>query len=159
VGVKVDYSRLKKFARDIGKLADAQRDVFFQEAARDLAELLLALVIPRTPVSNGQKDAEGRTIGQGGTLRRAWSTANAMLNVVKVGDEYQVTVINPTEYASYVEYGHRQTPGRYVPAIGKRLVKSWVEGAHMLEISEKELKQTSPALLQRKLDRFLRQVF
>ena len=25
------------------------------------------------------------------------------------------------EYASYVEYGHRQEPGRYVPALGKRL--------------------------------------
>lgn len=33
-------------------------------------------------------------------------------------------------YAPYVEYGHHQQPGRYVPAIGKRLVASYVEGKH-----------------------------
>ena len=30
------------------------------------------------------------------------------------------------EYAPYVELGHHQEPGRYVPAIGKRLVASYV---------------------------------
>lgn len=30
------------------------------------------------------------------------------------------------EYAPYVELGHRQQPGRYVPAIGKRLVADHV---------------------------------
>ena len=30
------------------------------------------------------------------------------------------------EYAPYVEFGHHQEPGRYVPAIGKRLVRDWV---------------------------------
>lgn len=30
------------------------------------------------------------------------------------------------KYAPYVEFGHHQTPGRYVPAIGKRLKASWV---------------------------------
>lgn len=29
-------------------------------------------------------------------------------------------------YAPYVEFGHNQEPGRYVPAIGKRLVASHV---------------------------------
>jgi len=32
------------------------------------------------------------------------------------------------KYATWVEMGHAQQPGRYVPAIGKRLVASWVEG-------------------------------
>ena len=43
-----------------------------------------------------------------------------------------VTVYNNTEYAAHVEYGHRQTPGRFVPAIGKRLKKSFVPGKKML---------------------------
>ena len=30
------------------------------------------------------------------------------------------------EYAPYLELGHRQQPGRFVPAIGKRLKASWV---------------------------------
>lgn len=35
-------------------------------------------------------------------------------------------------YAPYVELGHRQTPGRYVPAIGKRLVADHVDGKYFL---------------------------
>ena len=42
------------------------------------------------------------------------------------------TVGYVSEYAPHVEYGHRQEVGRYVPAIGKRLVKSWVPGQHFL---------------------------
>ena len=37
-----------------------------------------------------------------------------------------------SEYAPHVEYGHRQTPGRFVPAIGKRLKASYVPGQHFL---------------------------
>lgn len=35
---------------------------------------------------------------------------------------------NPRVYAQYYEYGHRQTPGRYVPQIGKRLKAQFVKG-------------------------------
>ena len=38
-----------------------------------------------------------------------------------------------SEYAPHVEFGHRQQPGRYVPAIGKRLKASYVEGQHFLQ--------------------------
>ncbi len=34
------------------------------------------------------------------------------------------------EHAPHVEYGHRQTPGRYVPDIGMRLKASFVPGQH-----------------------------
>lgn len=40
------------------------------------------------------------------------------------------TVGYTAAHAPHVEYGHRQEPGRYVPAIGKRLVKSYVPGQH-----------------------------
>lgn len=36
------------------------------------------------------------------------------------------------DYAPHVEYGHRQQVGRYVPAIGKRLVKPFVPGQYFL---------------------------
>ena len=52
---------------------------------------------------------------QGGALRRAWQ----VLPVAKSGSQYIITVVNDLYYASYVEYGHRQTPGRYVPALGR----------------------------------------
>lgn len=92
---------------------------------------------------------------EGGTLRDAWT----ILPVEKQGDQYIVTVVNNIEYASYVEYGHRQTPGRYVPALGKSLKASWVKGRFMLTISTQELETQAPALLQQKLYLFLKEVF
>jgi hypothetical protein len=35
------------------------------------------------------------------------------------------------QYAAYVEYGHKQQPGRYVAAIGKRLVQREVDPVHI----------------------------
>lgn len=41
-------------------------------------------------------------------------------------DEQAVYVGTAVEYAPYVEFGHHQEVGRYVPKIGKRLVRSFV---------------------------------
>lgn len=111
----------------------------------------------------------------GGTLKRAWtassesqaesgSTPNAAnfarnMKVKKIGTSYQVTITNPMQYASYVEYGHRQTPGRYIPAIGKRLKKSWVPGVFMMTISESEVQKEAPRILRKKLKARLQEVF
>ena len=43
------------------------------------------------------------------------------------GEETELVGTN-VDYAPYVELGHNQEVGRYVPAIGKRLVASHVEG-------------------------------
>lgn len=116
-----------------------------------------------------------QVVRQGGTLRRGWtsqteeeaetgSSKNAKewansLDVNKVGDVYQVEVVNPVHYASYVEYGHRQEPGRFVPAIGKRLVNSWVDGAFMLTLSEKDLEEIAPKIIETKIAKFLEGCF
>ncbi len=55
--------------------------------------------------------------------------------------------------------GHRQVPGKFVPAIGKRLKKSWVPGKHMLQISMQEVEQKLPQLLDRKLQEYLNQIW
>ena len=79
------------------------------------------------------------------------------INVHKFANDYVVELINPVEYASYVEYGHRQEPGRYVPAIGKRLKKGWVPGQFMLTISENELRDAAPRLIEQKLNNWLKE--
>lgn len=68
------------------------------------------------------------------------------------GDDTEL-IGTSVEYAPYVEFGHHQTPGRYVPAIGKRLVASYVPGKPYLapalenhiseykEVFEKELEK------------------
>ena len=171
MGVKVDVSALKDFKQRLETLTDRQVDAFMNRAVRECANWLLSLVIPRTPVGKVH----------GGTLRRGWLnntgnqagkgagtnvsasqiTARANSMNVERGKRggYSVTVTNPVYYASYVEYGHRQTPGRYVPAIGKRLVKSWVEGQHFLKLSEEELREIAPEMLEELLNEFLRTVF
>lgn len=92
---------------------------------------------------------------RGGSLRDAWT----ILPVEKHGNTYEITVINNLDYASYVEYGHRQTPGRYVPALGKSLKVSWVKGRFMLTISEQEVKTLAPELLNDMLYEALKGVF
>ena len=100
---------------------------------------------------DGTAKTKAVTTHVGGTLRRGWTIGNTY-----AGNGYCVIMINNgVFYASYVEYGHRQTPGRYVPAIGKRLKRSFVEGKKMLEISVQELERDSPAIVEQKIQRWL----
>lgn len=152
MGITVDVSKIEGFQDKIRALNGTQRDMFFRESCVDGANRLIALVKPLTPAKTG-------------TLRKGWENALAGVGATGVsktqgaGSSYSITITNDTPYASYVEYGHRQTPGRYVPAIGKKLVASWVEGKHMLEISEGNLQTVLPGVLQTKLDILLRTVF
>lgn len=115
----------------------------------------------------------------GGTLRRGWTAETEAeaknghgspsseqiieyarsLSIEKSGNYYIVRIVNPVEYASYVEFGHRQTPGRYVSALGKRLKQDYVDGQYMLKISEEELDREAPRLIEKKLDQMLQEVF
>lgn len=115
----------------------------------------------------------------GGTLRRGWTaktheeaakgsgnpTAEQALQyaqslpVEKSGKYFIVRVVNPVKYASYVEFGHRQTPGRYVPALGMRLKNKAVEGKYMLKLSEEQLETAAPKIIEKMLDNKLREVF
>lgn len=162
--VRVDYSALEKF-RD--KLEQIDLDEFCEATAKELAARLLRKVIKRTPVGDYSNSYDLEDDGeqyfltmsdkQGGTLRRGWTTQLNNINVHKFANDYVVELINPVEYASYVEYGHRQEPGRYVPAIGKRLKKGWVPGQFMLTISENELRDAAPRLIEQKLNNWLKE--
>lgn len=59
-----------------------------------------------------------RTPVDTGLLRNSWQLSNVFK---KSNSEYYIVLFNPVLYASYVEYGHRQEVGRFVPQIGKRL--------------------------------------
>ena len=151
-----DFSQLKDLQKRMEKLQRNDFQAFCEECAKELAARLLAKVIKRTPV--GQY--EPSTGKKGGTLRRGWTAKteeeaksggnqNAKayadsLQVTKMGDVYQIEIINPVLYSSYVEYGHRT-----------RNHKGWVEGRFMLTISEKELDAQAPKILEKKLMKYL----
>lgn len=161
VNVKLDFDELKKMQDQLDQIGNAEAiSRFYELAAKELAARLLAKVIKRTPV--GSYDIE--TGKKGGTLRRGWTGGTASdatayansLQIEKSGSDYTITITNPVEYASYVEYGHRQEVGRYVPALGKRLKQAWIEGQFMLTMSEDEIRNSAPAILQKKLTAYLR---
>lgn len=127
--------------RDRLEAAEKQSGDLCEKCAKELAARLLQKVIKRTPVKTGE-------------LRRNWFATK----VKKVGNAYEVTVYSAKSYASFVEYGHRQEPGRFVPAIGKRLVKPWVEGRYMLTKSELELEKQAPGLLAKMVQKYLEEM-
>lgn len=175
---KCDFSEFKKLEKQFAKLASTDISKFCQDVARELAARLLAKVIPRTPTGEGTfevKDGKKYKLKDGGTLKRGWTAdteeqaesgsvpdaityANS-LRIARMGNDYIIIVENPVKYASYVEHGHRQEPGRFVPALGKRLKASWVEGKYMLTISEKELESQLPAIIERKMKKYIKECF
>ncbi len=147
----VDYRALKEFQKKLEKLETMQRE-FCEAAAKELAARLLRKVIQRTPV--GQYPAgSGMT---GGTLRRGW-TGNTnggaasyakSLPIRREGNSYVIDIINPTPYATYVEFGHRTRGGG-----------GWVQGRFMLTISVDEIQSAAPKILEKKLAKWLGEYF
>ena len=145
---RVDYKQFQDLQKRMEKMQAVARQEFFEAAAKELAARLLAKVIKRTPVgiypaSTGKK---------GGTLRRGWtggkrsagSTFASDLQIKKIGDTYEIEIINPVEYASYVEFGHRT-----------RNHSGWVAGRFMMTISEQEIDIAAPKILEMKLTKYL----
>lgn len=138
--IKVQFDGLKEFQKIIEEM-EKEKEQLMIDTIKELAGRLLRKVIKRTPSDTGN-------------LRRNWTVSDVRKN----GENYEIEVSNSAEYASYVEFGHRQTPGRFVPAIGKRLKKSWVKGKFMLTISESELQKQAPAVIEKKITEWLKKL-
>lgn len=99
----------------------------------------------KTGVKKGQLKTRIGVVHQGGNLRRSWYTTNLM----RREDKSLIVLYNTARYGMYVEYGHRQTPGRFVPAIGKRLKARWVKGRFMLTKSMEEIDSKVPTIMKK----------
>lgn len=62
----------------------------------------------------------------------------------KIGRDFSVGIANNLEYAEHYEYGHRQTPGRYVPGLGRVLKASYVKGQHTFREARQKAKAQLP---------------
>lgn len=89
-------------------------------------------------------DVRANTPVDTGDLRSSWIFAG----VEKSGFIFEMDLSNNLEYADYVEYGHRQEPGRFVPAIGKRLKANYVSGYYMLRDGTNRLEESLPKSLE-----------
>lgn len=180
-----DTSGLKELQKKLLELQDP--NAFVEACAKELAAKLLKMVISRTPVGDysqeievvAKRDSKHHKKGDvykkmvtpkgkgGGTLRRGWTGGKKVdpreyarsLNITRSGGVYVVEIVNPVEYASYVEYGHRQEPGRYVPALGKQLKQRWVRGKLMMTYAERDLKTIAPKVLENEIKKYLEGAF
>jgi hypothetical protein len=79
-----------------------------------------------------------------GNFRRNWSISK----VERRGNDLVVYLVNPVEYASFVEEGHTHTRGE----------KKWrVEGFHMARIAIAKVSQNMPADYQREFQKWCKQ--
>jgi len=172
---KFDFSQFEKFAKTLQR-AEKERvnEQFIRDFLVEIANRALRKIKKRTPVGKNQYqiklDDQGRKVKfkrgkrkdeykqelshQGGQLRRNWQVGD----VIKQGDNYLIEIFNPTEYSSFVEYGHRQEVGRFVPAIGKRLKEPWVQGRFMMTISMREIERELPKYLEKRMVDLMRNI-
>lgn len=145
-----DFSELKSFATNL-KAMHKVMPAFIDGCVKELAGRLLAKVIPRTPVgeyngnwvefttSSGEHvKFQTKNTRHGGALRQGWTIGQLYYE----GNSVSVEVINPVEYAAYVEHGHRTANH-----------KGWVEGRFMLKISEEELRRELPGIINKRLEK------
>lgn len=150
---KFDCKGLKDFQQQLQKLQNP--DDFVEACAKELAARLLRMVVKRTPV--GQYSASSGK--KGGTLRRGWtgsknSAAKGYVDSLSVnyfGGTYVIEIVNPVEYASYVEYGHRKANGYGV--------HGYERGHFMMTYSEQELQKIAPQVLENKIRKYLGGIF
>jgi len=121
-----DFSEFKKLGVNIEAMRKAWPG-FLTDCVHELANQLLAKVVPRTPADTGE-------------LRRGWTLGRVILTAVGA----EIEVFNPVAYCPYVEYGHRTANH-----------DGWVEGRFMMTISKQELERELPSIMERKLERFI----
>lgn len=154
-----DLRELRKLQERLNRISEPEINAFLEECVKQLAAKLLAKVIRRTPTGDYPKESGKK----GGTLKRGWTASQKgsgaeglhsrsakqyvdTLTVHQYGGYLVIEIINPVEYASYVEYGHRTANHT-----------GWVKGRFMMTIAEQEIRQATPAMLERKIMKFFRE--
>jgi hypothetical protein len=128
----VDFSELERLANSFQQALDERViERFIREFLLEMAYRVDRKIKKRTPVDSGE-------------LRRNWRVGT----VERHGDAFVVEIFNNTEYAPYVEFGHRT---------GADLTK-WVEGRFMMTISMKEIERELPIYLERRQKELLTQL-
>lgn len=104
--VEWDFSELFKFAEKLGDYERYDREMRY--AIKEIAHELLKKIKQYTP------------IGDTWWLINGWDDNDLAVTRTKRGLE--VLLVNRTEYATWVNDGHRQRPGRFIPGhfIGNR---------------------------------------
>lgn len=127
---RIDARELDAFRKSIGRAA-ASFDDFLRSFMTEQAERVITETMRRTPVKTG-------------TLQKGWRLGEVRVS----GEVVEAEIVNPIEYASFIEYGHRIVRG------GKEV--GWYDGRFMCKISMDLVRKMMPARFARDFERWAR---
>lgn len=121
------YDEFEKWVKNLG-VAEKDFEVFLKSFLLEQAQRVVALAKDRTPVDTGALRASYQIGGQEVALTYTVDAQgkehfdfdaehSQIADISLVGDNLEVIIWNPMEYASYVEYGHHAYQGRYMLTI------------------------------------------
>ncbi len=123
MSVTFDVSELEAFKNNLQGFQD-QIDSIIIEALEEIVAREMRMVKKITPVDTNN-------------LRNNWR----ITDIKKAGSSFEVSVYNNTDYANYVEFGHRT-----------RDHKNWVPGKFMLTVSERQIDKVMEEIVNRHLE-------
>lgn len=130
---KFEFGDIEQMAKRFQKALDERVvDRFIQDFLLEMSMRSMRKIKKRTPV------------GETGDLRKNWQLGR----VERRGNSYVVEIYNNTEYASFVEYGHRTSKD----------LTNWVEGRFMMTISMQEIERELPKYLAKRQMELLEQL-
>lgn len=164
-----DFREFKELRNRLVKM-EKEWDEFLSKLLLEMGLRALTLTKENTPVDTGLLrnmwqlgDSKNvvRHNSNSGTSQKYFEDASrskgATLNsVTRNGDTLLIEIYNPVEYASYIEYGHFQQPGRYVPAIGKKLKEPWVKGFFMATVAIDKIEREIPSRFEKQFKAWIK---
>ena len=160
-----DYSEFKKYAESIKKL-QTEWDSFIKKFLLDMALRALrrtkeiqrdkqavdtGLMMNSWQIGNGKNvliESEDKETGDVSyTIDKLKSIEATIESVTRKGNDLLITIYNPVEYASYVEYGHLD-----------RSRTKWIEGRYMVTIAIDEIESQIPARFQKAFEKWIKEL-
>lgn len=134
---KVDFSELEGLKESL-----QISEIEFEDFLRSFLVEMANRVIVKTKRKQSGHEGEQYKAYDTGAMTNAWQLGNIQGN----GKEISIEILNPMEYATDIEYGHRIVRGG--------VEVGWYEGRFMLKTSIDEIDRQMPARYKKKLNAF-----
>lgn len=123
MGFTVDFSQFEKLIKDM-KATEQDFNQFLYNFLLRMANEVIRETKPKTPYDTG-------------ALRNAWTLGN----ISGSGENISVEILNPMEYATEIEYGHRIIKG----SGAEKVEVGWYQGHFMMTTSIENVQRKMPA--------------
>lgn len=141
----LDLSQLEALTSQLKMFAEADGEIL-EGCANKMAQLA---------IESAKKNTQAPT----GRMKSGWDED---VHINKEGTNYVVLIRNNVEYAEYVDKGHFQEVGRFVPGLGddhkgRRLVQPFVQGQHIAHRAELHCKRVAPQVVRIEVEKAMRE--